>query len=247
MRVPALGLRRVWAPRLRRVLALRVRRVWAPRLWRVPALRLGVRVPARRLRTVPGPRPRTRVPGPLLAVAGFWVCAGLGSGMLAGCGGPRAHAARGSSPVARAQRTHEYPSPAPPAQRAGGDWSSPRAAIAAFADAYINWDATDVSADMRRLAAQSIGQARAVTVLAAAETAADYELQRGGIANSGSVEAIAPLPGHPDQYVVVTQERTTATATDAYQGLQPAWHVAIATVSETAPGRWVVSGWQPQS
>src|SRR5579875_2964846 len=89
MRVPALGLRRVWAPRLRRVLALRVRRVWAPRLWRVPALRLGVRVPARRLRTVPGPRPRTRVPGPLLAVAGFWVCAGLGSGMLAGCGGPR--------------------------------------------------------------------------------------------------------------------------------------------------------------
>ena len=58
----------------------------------------------------------------------------------------------------------------------------------------------------------------------------DYELQRGGIANSGTVEAVAPLPGRRDQYVVVTRERTTATDTTAYQGLRPAWHVALATV-----------------
>ena len=32
--------------------------------------------------------------------------------------------------------------------------------------------------------------------LAAAQTAGDYELQRGGIANSGTVEAVAPLAGH---------------------------------------------------
>jgi hypothetical protein len=100
---------------------------------------------------------------------------------------------------------------------------------------------------MRKLATRSIGEARAATELAAAETARDYELQRGGVANSGTVEAISPLPGHRWQYVVVTRELTTATATTAYQGLQPAWHVAIATVSEVGEGEWAVSGWEPQS
>ena len=68
-------------------------------------------------------------------------------------------------------------------------------AIRAFVTAYINWNAQTVSADMRSLAARSVGQARAAMTLAAAETAGDYELQRGGIANSGTVEAVAPLPG----------------------------------------------------
>ena len=72
--------------------------------------------------------------------------------------------------------------------------------------------------------------------LAAAQTGSDYELQRGGIANSGVVEAVAPLPGARAEYIVVTREQTTATATDAYQGLQPAWHVAIATVAKVAAG-----------
>lgn len=83
--------------------------------------------------------------------------------------------------------------------------------------------------------------------LAAAQAASDYELQRGGIANQGAVEAVSPLRGGRDQYVVVTRELTTATATTAYQGLQPAWHVAVATVTEERPGEWVVSGWQPES
>jgi ABC-type uncharacterized transport system ATPase subunit len=100
---------------------------------------------------------------------------------------------------------------------------------------------------MGALAVRSIGQARAATQLAAAQTADDYELKRGGIANNGTVEAVAPLSAGHGQYVVVTRELTTATSTTAYQGLQPAWHVAIATVSEVAPGWWVVSGWQPQS
>ena len=59
--------------------------------------------------------------------------------------------------------------------------------------------------------------------------------------------AITPLPGQPGRYVVVTREQTTATATTAYQGLQPAWHVAIATAVQVTPGRWAVSAWQPQS
>jgi hypothetical protein len=174
-----------------------------------------------------------------------------GPGASAGPGAPTAAGAAASnpaasSPIARAQATHEYPAPALPRQRAPG-YSSPTTAIELFADAYINWTATTVAADMRVLAAVSIGQARSAMQLASAETADDYELRRGGIANSGQVEAVAPLSGHPGQYVVVTREQTTATATNAYQGLQPAWHLAIATVSEVAPGRWVVAGWQPES
>ena len=167
------------------------------------------------------------------------------------CGGCGLSAARppksAVSPVARAQATHEYPSPPPARQRAAGASGSPEAAVAAFAAAYINWTAQTVSSDMHALAEESIGQARSAMQLAAVQTAGDYELQRGGIANSGVLEAVAPLPGHGDQYIVVTRELTTATATTAYQGLQPAWHVAVATVSELSPGAWVVSGWQPES
>jgi hypothetical protein len=100
---------------------------------------------------------------------------------------------------------------------------------------------------MRSLAARSTGQARAAAQLAAAQTAGDYELRRGGISNSGRVEAIAPLIGHRNEYVVVTRERTSATNTSAYQGLRPAWHLAVARVARLSSGQWVVSGWQPES
>jgi hypothetical protein len=173
------------------------------------------------------------------------VVAGLACG---GCALSAVHAVRPAvAPVAQAQATHEYPSAPAARQRVAGTWGSPEATVAAFASAYINWTAQTVSAQMRALAAESVGQARSAMQLAAAQTAGDYELRRGGIANSGVVEAVAPLRAHGDQYVVVTRELTTATATTAYQGLQPAWHVAIATVSELGPERWVVSGWQPES
>jgi hypothetical protein len=83
--------------------------------------------------------------------------------------------------------------------------------------------------------------------LAAAQTAGDYELQRGGISNHGTVEAVAPLPRHQNQYLVVTLESTSATNTTAYQGLRPAWHVALATVTEQRAGQWVLSAWQPEN
>jgi len=149
------------------------------------------------------------------------------------------------SPVARAQATHEYPGPRPPRQSARGS-SSAVQAVAAFARAYINWNAQTVATDMDALAQESVGQARSAMELAAAQTASDYELRRGGIANSGTVEAVAPIPGPAGRYAVVTRERTTATATNAYEGLRPGWHVAIATVVEISPGRWAVSGWQPE-
>jgi hypothetical protein len=177
-----------------------------------------------------------------------WLAAAAAGLALAGCGATVARHATRHPPasVEQAQATHEYPSPPPPRQRAGGGAPTPTLAVARFVSGYINWDAASVAADMRALAAGSVGQARAATQLAAAETAGDYELQRGGVANSGTIEAISPLAGRAGQFVVVTRELTTATATTAYEGLAPAWHVAIATVSEL-DRRWVVSGWQPQS
>lgn len=168
---------------------------------------------------------------------------------LAGCGGSALHRphAPARSKIAIAQADHEYPAPAPSRQRAANTVDTAPAAVTAFARGYINWTAESVASDMASLAARSVGQARAAAQLAAAETASDYELHRDGISNSGTVEAVARLAGGGQRFVVVTRERTTATATATYQGLQPAWHVAIATVSEIGPGEWVVSGWQPQS
>ncbi len=58
---------------------------------------------------------------------------------------------------------------------------------------------------------------------------------------------MAPRPGHPGQYVVVTEEQTIATATTAYQGLGPGWHVALASVARQPDGYYAVSAWQPQN
>jgi hypothetical protein len=158
---------------------------------------------------------------------------------------PRATRSNGAA-VARANRSHEYPS-RPPVEHAVAHALTPTLAVAAFAVGYVNWTAGTVSGRMRGLAALSVGQARSIVTLAAAQTARDYELRRGGLANSGIVEAIAPVIGQRDTYAVVTRERTTATATDAYRGLAPSWHIALATVAGS-PGRgWVVSGWQPES
>lgn len=187
---------------------------------------------------------------------------GLSCTALAGCsplGSPSGSAAgtgtstRSAAQLSRAQATHEYPSPPPRPQTAAAPSASAVQAVRAFAVGYINWDALTVAATMRGLAQRSVGQARSAMQLAAAQTAGDYELRRGGIANHGTVEAVAPLrpTGQGTQiserYVVVTRESTTATLSSAYQGLRPAWHVAVASVSQLAPGRWVVSGWQPES
>jgi hypothetical protein len=152
-----------------------------------------------------------------------------------------------SSKLAHAEATHEYPSPPTAPQTATTLATGPIAAIRSFARQYINWRADNVTARMRALASQSVGQARSEMQLAAARTAGDYELQRGGIANSGTVRAIAPLIGRRYQYVVVTLERTTATATTAYEGLRPAWHLALATVVQLPTGAWAVSRWQPEN
>jgi hypothetical protein len=182
-----------------------------------------------------------------------WLCAVALS--LGGCGGAGAPSparrpeTRQARALAEAAATHEYPSPPAPSQRAPGQRSAV-GAITAFARRYINWTAQDVSPQLSQLARASIGQARTEMALAAAETRTDSTLRQGGIANRGSVEAVAPLAGSSEQYVVVTREATTASATSAYQGLAPAWHVTLATVTELGPPaerRWVLSAWQPQN
>ncbi len=174
-------------------------------------------------------------------------CAACGGGHAARPRNTRPRRSQAAEELAQAQATHEYPSPAPRPQTATGGLPSPIRAIRRFVTAYINWTAPTVALDMRALAARTVGQARSAMQLAAAGTADDYELQRGGIANHGVVEAVAPLPGRRDQFVVVTLESTTATNTTAYEGLLPAWHVALATVTEQSSSQWVLSGWQPES
>jgi hypothetical protein len=167
----------------------------------------------------------------------------------AGCSllpGPKPTPGPKPSPPTPAERAHELPTPQP-RQTVSAAATSPVVAIEAFATAYINWRAGNVSARMRALAALSVGQARSELSLAADQTAHDYELRNGGIANSGTVRAVAPVLGAAGQYAVVTLERTTASNTNAYQGLRPAWHLALATVKRQRGGGWAVSVWQPES
>ncbi len=180
------------------------------------------------------------------------VAAGLAGCAAFGGGSATSSSTRASTgtaaKVAQAARTHEYPAPTPPLQTAPAGASTAAAtAVRRFATRYINWNAATVTRQMQALAVASIGQARSAMALAAAQTQNDYELRHGGIANSGVVESVAPLPGRHNQFVVVTREQTTATNTSAYAGLRPAWHVAVAAVTETAPRQWVVSRWQPES
>jgi hypothetical protein len=191
------------------------------------------------------------------------VAAGVLAGVPAGCGlslggsaaptrtatAPAAAAtatARLRATVAKAQRTHEIPTPAP-AQKALGGWRSPVHAVQVFAQNYINWTADTVATDLHVLSQAAIGQARSAMTLAAGQVGHDSSIALGGIANSGTVEAIAPVTGERDVYAVVTRERTTATHTSAYQGLRPGWHVTLATVTEVDGRLWTISGWQPEN
>jgi hypothetical protein len=170
---------------------------------------------------------------------------GTSGSATTGTSGSATTGTSGSARVATAETTHEYPAPPPPAERAPGAPSAEQA-ILAFAGVYINWTAGSVTRNLRGLAAASVGQARSAMQLAAAQTAADYELRRGGIANHGTVEAIAPVLHRRHAFVVVTRESTTASNTAAYQGLRPAWHVTVVAVRRLVGGGWVVSGWQPE-
>jgi hypothetical protein len=159
---------------------------------------------------------------------------------------PARRATPGASQAAQADRTHEVPTPAR-RQTVVGGWRDPVQAVQVFTDTYINWTAATIADRLRALAEVSVGQARSAMTLAASQTAGDYELKRGGIGNSGVVEAVAPVAGRSRVYAVVTRELTTATNSSAYRGLKPTWHITLATVTRVQRGLWVLSEWQPES
>ena len=128
---------------------------------------------------------------------------------------------------------------------AGAGRTSPQAALARYAELYVNWTAAGVAANQRQLAAISLGQARAQALQAAASLARDPELTKSAVSNTGSVVAIAPGQGAAaGLWVIVTREQTIGKGD--YAGLPPTLHVIYAQLTRTANG-WVVTRWQPEN
>jgi hypothetical protein len=128
---------------------------------------------------------------------------------------------------------------------AGAGRTSPKAALARYAELYVNWTVAGVAANQRKLAAISLGQARAQALQAAASLANDPELTKSAVSNTGSVVAIAPgQNAATGLWVVVTREQTIGTGD--YAGLPPTLHVIYAHLTRTTNG-WVVTRWQPEN
>ncbi|MGN6868467.1 MAG: hypothetical protein ACTHMY_08695 [Solirubrobacteraceae bacterium] len=123
--------------------------------------------------------------------------------------------------------------------------TSPKAALARYAELYVNWTAAGVTANQRKLAAISLGQARAEALQAATSLARDPELTKSAVSNAGGVVAIASGQGAAaGLWVVVTLEQTIGKGD--YAGLPPTLHVIYAQLTRTANG-WVVTQWQPEN
>jgi len=128
---------------------------------------------------------------------------------------------------------------------AGAAAKSPKTALARYAELYVNWTAAGVAANQRKLAAISLGQARAQALQAAASLARDPELTKSAVSNTGSVVAITPGQGAATGlWVVVTREQTIGKGD--YAGLPPTLHVIYAQLARTASGL-VVTQWQPEN
>jgi hypothetical protein len=127
----------------------------------------------------------------------------------------------------------------------GAGRPGPRAALAHYAELYVNWTAANAAANQRQLAAISLGQARAQALQAAATLARDPELTKSAVSNTGTVVAIAPGQGAAaGLWVVVTREQTIGKGD--YAGLPPTLHVIYARLARTANGL-VVTLWQPEN
>jgi len=128
---------------------------------------------------------------------------------------------------------------------AGAGRTSPQAALARYAELYVNWTAAGVAAKQRQLATMSLGQARAQALQAATTLARDPELTKSAVSNAGRVVAIAPGQGAAaGLWVVVTREQTIGKGD--YAGLPPTLHVTYAELTRTTNG-WVVTQWQPKN
>jgi hypothetical protein len=127
----------------------------------------------------------------------------------------------------------------------GAGAPTPQAALERYAQLYINWTATDLPAEQRRLASISLGSARAQALQAAASYRHDATLIASHVANAGTVVAIvAGQSAAAGQWVVVTSETTSGHGD--YQGLPTQVHVTYAQLKQTPKG-WLVTAWEPRA
>jgi len=182
----------------------------------------------------------------------------VAAGLLAGCGitNPYQHphpattlSTTSTSSTASSAATATNPGeinegqlPPSPVPAAGGVSPTPRAALARYAQLYVNWSAGQLTDRGRQLAAISTGQARHQ---AQALASRGPVLARYRVTNRGSVTAIGAGQGaEQGRWVVVTNELTSGTG--PYLGLPATSHVTWATVTTTHHG-YVVSTWNPAS
>ncbi len=167
---------------------------------------------------------------------------------LTGCTNPDAAPSKAaSSPAVSPGGRGEpaAPAPIPPGrQLAREPRASPREALDAFAEVYVNWSYQNLAARQRLLAANSVGPARIAERQAAAASTSDPAIRRGQIRNSGRVLAIAPDTIRRGYWVITTLERTSGNT--EYHGLPAGYHVTLARVAEIHYG-YAVSEWLPQS
>lgn len=178
----------------------------------------------------------------------------IAAAALVGCGitdptatttGSVAPAPGRESAVEHANRTGEKPHTRAVSPTPAHGSATPEQAVRRFAELYINWTYRNLAAHQRRLAAISVGSARAAELQAAAHTPADTELRQGRIRNVGTIVTIGVRAGAPPgSYVVVTHEATDGNS--AYVGLEAGYHVTLTRVRRTGAG-WAVSEWKPQS
>ncbi len=150
------------------------------------------------------------------------------------------------APPSSVQNPGEPPAPPPPSpanQTPTGLQRTPQAALARFAQLYINWSWRTLAADQRQLAAISVGAARLSEQQAAAAAASDTTLRQARVFNTGRVVSIAPSRTATGQWVIVTREQTGGNS--QYDGLQASYHLTLAELTRL-PGGWVVSKWSPQ-
>jgi hypothetical protein len=122
---------------------------------------------------------------------------------------------------------------------------TPQQALARYATVAINWSWRTLAATERRLAAISLGQARAQALQAAAGATTDTTVRQHRLANHGRPVSIAPGSGPAaGRWVIVTSEQTTGRG--SYAGMPPTLHVTYAQLTHT-PAGWVVDHWQPQT
>ncbi len=168
---------------------------------------------------------------------------------LSGCSNPDAPVADTASTTTTPgpQSSGEPAAPAAPSaasQAPAQVQRTPRAALTAFAQLYINWSYDTLTAQQHTLAAMSVGAARLAEQQAAASSRADSSISQGHIHNTGRVIGVAPDQAQPGTWVIVTREQTTGDS--QYQGLPAAYHVTLAQLA-SVPGGYAISQWLPQS